>query len=100
MQQKSHSNKVDAAIVSPISKFDLQKLDVLIPHNLEICWGMLRPKSEHILGIKEIIVASFYSPPRSKKKSKLLDHILATLHSLFIKYPNLKDPRAKQLAAV
>ena len=76
-----------AAIVSPISKFDLQKLDVLIPYNLEICWGMLRPKSEHNLGIKEIIVASFYSPPRSKKKSKLLDHILATLHSLFIKYP-------------
>ena len=76
-----------AAIVSPISQFDLEKLDVLIPYNLEICWGMLRPKSEHLLGIKEIIVAAFYSPPKSKKKSKLLDHILSTLHVLLTRYP-------------
>lgn len=26
-----------AAIVAPISKFNLEKIDVLIPHNLEIC---------------------------------------------------------------
>ena len=76
-----------AAIVSPISQFDLEKLDVLIPYNLEICWGMLRPKSEQRLGIKEIIVAAFYSPPKSKKKSKLLDHILSTLHVLLTRYP-------------
>ena len=72
-----------AAIVSPISKFDLEKLDVLIPFNLEICWGMLRPKSEYLLGIKEIIVVAFYSPP------KLLDHILTTLHGLLTKSPRL-----------
>ena len=38
--------------------------------------------------LKEIIVASFYSPPRSTKKSKLLDHILTTLHMLLTKYPS------------
>ena len=76
-----------AAIVAPISKYHLEKIDVLIPHNLEICWGMLRPKTEDKLEIKEIIVASFYSPPKSKKKSKLLDHILTTLHVLLKKYP-------------
>ena len=36
--------------------------------------------------IKEIIVVSFYSPPKSRKKSKLLDHILTTLHILLTKY--------------
>ena len=37
--------------------------------------------------VKDIIVASFYSPPKSRKKSKLLDHILTTLHVLLTKYP-------------
>ena len=35
-----------------------------------------------------MIVVSFYSPPKSRKKSKLLDHILTTLHILLTKYPN------------
>ena len=48
---------------------------------------MLRPKSEQPMEMKEIIVASFYSPPKSRKKSKLLDHILTTLHILLTKYP-------------
>ena len=48
---------------------------------------MLRPKSEQLMQVKEIIVASFYSPPKSRKKSKLLDHILTTLHVLLTKYP-------------
>ena len=64
-----------------------KKIDISIPHNLEICWGMLRPKSEQLMQVKEIIVASFYSPPKSRKKSKLLDHILTTLHVLLTKYP-------------
>ena len=58
-----------AAIVSPISKFDLEKLDVMIPYNLEICWGILRPKYIKTMRGNEIIVASLYSPPRSKKST-------------------------------
>lgn len=77
-----------AAIVADLSKFSLEKLDVTIPHNLEIVWGMLRPKSETKSGIREIIAVSFYSPPRSPKKNKLLDHILTTVHLLLSKYPN------------
>ena len=34
-----------------------------------------------------MIVVSFYSPPKSRKKSKLLDHIMTTLHILLTKYP-------------
>ena len=77
-----------AAIVAPIDKFNLEKLDILIPHNLEIVYGLLRPKNEPKGGISEIICASFYCPPRSRKKSKLLDHILTTMHILLTKYPN------------
>ena len=69
-----------AAIVVHMEKFSLEKLDVLIPHNLEIIWGIMRPKSNISSGLKEIIAVSFYCPPRSTKKSKLLDHILTTVH--------------------
>ena len=34
-----------AAIVASLEKFSLEKLEVLIPHNLEVCWGLLRPRT-------------------------------------------------------
>ena len=76
-----------AAIVASLEKFTLDKLDVLVPDKLEIIWGLLRPR---IIGpsIKEIIVCAFYSPPKSRKNTKLLDHILVTTQSLLTKYPN------------
>ena len=77
-----------AAIVAPIKTFNLEKLDILIPHNLEIVYGMLRPKKVQKGGISEIICVSFYCPPKSRKKSKLLDHLLTTMHILLTKYPN------------
>ena len=77
-----------AAIVVNVKKFSLEKLDVFIPHNLEIIWGIMRPKTDICLGLREIIAVSFYCPPRSTKKSKLLDHILTTVHMLLSKYPN------------
>ena len=69
-----------AAIVVPVAKYSLDKLDVLIPYNLEICWGLMRPKDVSNTIIREINVASFYSPPKSRKKNKLLDHLLTTMH--------------------
>ena len=77
-----------AAIVAPISTFNLEKMDILIPHNLEFVYGMLRPKNVQKGGISEIICVSFYCPPKSRKKSKLLDHILTTMHIFLTKYPN------------
>ena len=77
-----------AAIVADMKKFYLEKLEILIPYNLEIVWGLLRPRSDLATGFKEIIAVSFYCPPRSPKKSKLLDHILTTVHMLLSKYPN------------
>jgi hypothetical protein len=77
-----------AAIVVHMEKFSLEKLDILIPHNLEIVWGIMRPKDTISSGLREIIAVSFYCPPRSTKKNKLLDHILTTVHKLLPKYPN------------
>ena len=76
-----------AAIVVNLEKFSLEKIDVIIPYNLEVVWGLMRPR-KMTSKIKEFIVGSFYSPPHSKKNSKLLDHLISTVHFLLSKYPN------------
>ena len=75
-----------AAIVANLREFSLEKIPVSIPHNLEVVWGLLRPKKESET-IREIIVAALYSPPNYKKNSKLLDHLLSTSHYLLSVYP-------------
>ena len=55
------------------------------PHRLEIVWALARPKHEDAQ-FKVIILCSFYSPPRSRLRSKLKDHILGTLQILTTKY--------------
>ena len=75
-----------AAILVNQEKFNLEKLNILIPHNLEIIWGMLRPKSEEAF-FKQILVCSFYSPPKSRKNPALTDHIVTTLQMLKTKFP-------------
>ena len=37
---------------------------------------------------KKIIVCSFYSPPNSRKNSKLTDHLVTTLQMLRTQYPS------------
>ena len=73
------------AIVADLSKVTLQPLDIPNPHNLEIVWALARPK---IPGpIKHIICFALYSPPKSRKKTKMTDCIVSTLHSLLTSYP-------------
>ena len=55
------------------------------PDNLEVTFGILRPKAEggnHIV----IILCAVYSPPRSKKKPKLVSFITTIYHQLKNKY--------------
>ena len=59
------------------SPFVLTKLEPSVfsgEDSLEVCWGLLKPKTPtgHI---KSIIVCSFYIPPNSRKKSALIEHI-------------------------
>ena len=66
------------AIVSDTSQIQVEKIEVSIPHNLEIIWGIMRPRNAS--KFKVIIAVSFYLPPKSKKKSKMFDHISETLN--------------------
>ena len=75
-----------AAIIVNREKFNAQKLDIQIPQKLEIIWALVKPKSE-AAQIRNIIVCSFYSPPRSRLMNKLKDHIVGTLQMLTTKYP-------------
>ena len=76
-----------AAIIVNQEKFSLEKLNIYIPYNLEIIWGIMKPKDERAI-FKRIIVCSFYSPPNSRKNAKLSDHIVTTLQMLSTQYPN------------
>ena len=68
-------------------KLLLDKLEIGIPDKLEVVWGLVRPKKSNAK-VKEIIVAAFYSPPRSRKNNLLIDHLISTTHFLLTKYPN------------
>ena len=64
----------------------MEKIEVVIPKSVEVTYGLLRPKNKSTK-FKEIIAVAFYSPPNSKKKTQLLDHIITTCHMLLTKYP-------------
>ena len=67
-------------------KFQFTKLNIAIPKPLEVKWGLLRPR-ESLGGISKIIICSFYSPPNSRKKSSLIDHLSLTINNLKIIHP-------------
>ena len=67
------------AIVFDSSVIDFEDTQVFVPHNLEVRWGIGKPKSGVV---KKIIFCVFYYPPKARKKSALIDHLIITLHSL------------------
>ena len=74
------------AIAADPSRFSLSKFNVPNPHLLEVSWGLLKPKQ--VTGpISKIICCAFYSPPYSKKKTKLIEHIASTLQDLLLDHP-------------
>ena len=76
-----------AAIAVRLDRFTINKLNISIPKGLEVVWGLMKPKV--ISGkISKIISCCFYSPPRSKKRSALVDHISLTLQHLLSTHPN------------
>ena len=75
-----------AAIAVRVDDFSIKKLNVHIPSGLEVVWGLLKPRI--ISGkITKIISCCFYSPPRSKLRSNLVDHISLTLQQLLTTHP-------------
>ena len=76
-----------AAIVVNLKKFTCEKLKISIPNNLEVVWGLLKPKDQTAI-FKKIVVCSFYSPPNKNKNTKMADHLVSTLQMLSAKYPD------------
>ena len=77
-----------AAILLDTRKYSMETLDIIVPHNLEVQWAIVRPKEiSQNSKYKEYLVCSFYSPPASKKNKKLLDHLISTTHALMAKFP-------------
>ena len=76
-----------AAIVVSMKRFSLDKIEVSNPDKVEVVFELLRPKNT-TSKIKEIIIAAFYSPPKSRKNPLLLDHLLSNSLFLLSKYPN------------
>ena len=107
LEKKTHQNKIEEAIqlegINYISNprpqrrgggaaitliegnFSLIKLDVLLPKNLEVVWGLVRPK-DPTSQFKGILVCSFYSVPYSTKKNQLIQHITINYAALKVKY--------------
>ena len=74
------------AAISLISgEFTLTRLGVLIPKNLAVVWGHVKPKHPTNL-FKGIIVCSFYSVPNSKRKTQLIEHITINYTELKTKH--------------
>ena len=75
-----------AAIVVNLEKFTCEKLKINTPYNLEVVWGLIRPKSP-AAKFKKIIACCFYSPPSKRSNTNMADHIVTTLQMLSSKYP-------------
>ena len=65
----------------------MKEIKIYNPDDLEVTLALIRPKTEdskHLL----LIAVALYSPPRSRKKSKLINFLTETYHLLKIKYPS------------
>ena len=76
------------AITCNNTLFHMKEVKVDNPDNLEVTFATLRPKDENSPQFV-VILCALYSPPRSRKKSKLVDFISNTYHHLkSTKYPS------------
>ena len=74
-----------AAITLISGKLTLSKLDVLVPKNLEVVWGLLKPRIP-TPDFTDIIICSFYSAPNNRRKTQLVNHITINFSDLRVKY--------------
>ena len=75
-----------AAIAVRTEKFIISKLNIPIPKSIEVVWGLVKPKK--ITGRIDVIIdCCFYSPPKSRKNTALLEHMTHTLQALRVTHP-------------
>jgi hypothetical protein len=76
------------AITCDDKKYHIKEIKVPNTDNLEVTFATLKPKSENSPQFI-VILCAVYSPPNSRKKTKLIDFISETYHFLkATKYPS------------
>ena len=79
------------AIIVKKDIFNVDNPGISCPWGIECIWAVISPKgATSMCRVQKIIVGSFYSPPGSRKKSILLDHISEVFHQMCSKYQNPK----------
>ena len=68
------------------TKYSGSRLEVSNPHELEVVWVVVRPRSARWMEDRIIIACAFYCPPRSKKCNKLIDHLTTTTNHLLTRF--------------
>ena len=62
-------------------KFQVSKLSIDVPKTLECLFALVKPNITHGK-VRKIIAVCFYSPPRSKANSRLIDFLTTTISRL------------------
>ena len=70
------------AIAFPATKFQVTKLNVAIPKPLECMFALVKPVDKNVGKIQCFVAVCFYSPPKSKKNSELIDLITVEISRL------------------
>ena len=78
------------ALIVNTNNYNIQDLTntlIQVPWGVEVTWALLTPKQVSTNSvIQNIVLASIYSKPNSKKKTATLDHIAETYNFLSTKY--------------
>ena len=75
------------ALACSSERFSLTKLNVPIPSPLEACFALLKPKNP-TGKVNTFICGSFYSPPKSRSKTKMAEFLSVTLCQLRAEHPD------------
>ena len=75
------------ALACSSERFSLTKINVPIPSPLEACFALLKPKKP-TGKVNTFICGSFYSPPRSRCKTKMAEFLAVTLCQLRAEHPD------------
>ena len=75
------------ALVVNLEQYSCEKINIFTPKDLEVVWGLLKPKSKSAQS-KKIIACSLYSPPNNGRNTRLADYLVGALQMLSTKYPD------------
>ena len=75
------------AIILNEKRFEKREVDISVPHGIEACWMVLKPKRRNDK-IRNFAIGAIYVSPNSKFKTATIEHIMDTIHLLRSQYDN------------